>query len=185
MPPTAGQEYPNWENPIGGERIERPEQAQLAFVPNVPDGLGEPMRIVATAPGQAPLPDREISWTYLHAEYGVFVVIQHMVDRPPTELEYQQFAGQEPGCTQHPSGELECHSTRNTLLTLNNRVTALLSEGDTNASIAWLEPFQPVGENAAAVVQREFSSPAVEIRVIGLTLTGDEAVEIANGIEAG
>ena len=190
----------HWDEPIlNGIEIgtEDVSSAGLMFTPIVPEGLGDPVRIVVTPPDQiaeaVPI-HRQIAWIYDDLAIGRFVVMEALGEGKAIEREQADIADQEPGCRTFPATEededalgegagprIECHYGNNTLLTVRDGYEALLLEGQTRTALEWVEPLDP--EDAEAVKDL-FVSPALLMVVIGPAseVSGQEAISIAQKI---
>jgi hypothetical protein len=120
----------NWEQPvINAAPVGRPEDAgkHTDFQPAAPPRLGDPRRVLVTAPGSAAREDRVLSFEYQHPEYGRFLVLQSVNETNSAELAaIAARCTPESGCEGSTSMEV-----------LRNGQPALLIEGPTATSITW------------------------------------------------
>lgn len=172
-----------FEYPLGDARvIETVEQAKLAYVPNVPDRLGEALRIQADFrrfPGA-----REIAWAFLHPEYGRFIIQERLESRSGIENYIRHSAAQECGCRTTSGGGTACVYGEREQITLPGGITALVFAGDRNTSVEWVEPLRVLDEEAIRERRENIPDPGLLVSVVGPseTFTRDVAVAVAERI---
>jgi hypothetical protein len=193
---------PNWDAGAlpGSVPVAGVDAARLPFGPNVPDGLGTPVRVVASDPAEYSGVDRAIAWVFDHPTYGLFVIQERIVPRAAVEAEWDELVGEAPGCRSVPATPEvqegfgldegaaieECSYGNRSFVTLDNGVRAFVLEGNVTTSLQWLEPVKDADEAALLAYRAEVGNPALElavqVTVLGPVgeLTKDEALEIAN-----
>src|SRR6266508_6318453 len=175
-------EHLSWDQPIpGGVAVLRAEDAELAFQPDVPEGLGAPEAILATSQDHAAEADREIAWVFQHPTYSRFVIVERLVDESATEGEWADLASATPGCeTISEAGVVECHYGKRSIVTIRNTTSAFMLEGNATTAIHWLEGVD--AKNQAAFAR--YRDPAVEVVVLGPAsdFTAEEAIDVANAV---
>lgn len=180
-----------WDDPLAnGVEVQDVADADLMFVPDEPSHLGPPEKIVATKATDVNPALRAIAWVYRNPQYGRFVIIERITNRPGAEAEIREMAAETPGChsTPGPSGlgdAEECVYGERSLVTLENGATALVLRDVNTTNVRWILPLQLRSPEDEAVVEQldEYQDAALKIFVIAPGgSTFDDAVEVANGV---
>jgi hypothetical protein len=123
-------EPPNWEGLIGNGVASTEARAarEMQFDLLVPSLLGDPVRIVITAPESAPPKFRLTGFVYDNPSRGRFWVIERISEMTQTELESLASCDPATGC----EGSW-------TMVPLPRGIRGLLIEGPVATSVIWLE----------------------------------------------
>lgn len=188
-PDEEGQRPPEnyWEYPLGeAVSVSNPEQAGLVFVPDEPDQLPDPIRILVSEEHRGPAALREIAWVFNVPEYGRFVIFQRIAEESAVLDEMRELVSQMPGCQRSPApGEFgpgavteDCTFGNRSAVTVQERYQGLLLKGSTTTSLWWAEPLRPTDPDA---INRQFENPILLVKVIGPAEEIDEgdAAQIA------
>ena len=186
----------NFDRPIpGGVPITDPSEADLAFTPNAPNGLGEARGIFATAADRGPRAVHEIAWVLDSEAAGRFLLAERIVDQRAWVSETEQLAAEEPGCITVPPDEetesdfgegagprIECNYGRRSFVTLENGIRAFLLVGPDYTYIEWVESLRVTDPDSLRTSGFDPETAALKVTVVGPSadLSGQEAVEIVN-----
>ena len=77
----------DWSNPVpAGVDVTNPNSPELPFKPDVPDGLGQALRIQISPSGTSP-PSMEIAFAYQDAQHGPFAIFEYPASATATQAE--------------------------------------------------------------------------------------------------
>lgn len=198
-PPQAGgdQSDIDWTRPLeAGVPVEKASEARVAFLPEKPsDALGSPELILTTDPQYAQVAVRQIAWTYDHPKYGRFIVWERVTDEEAALAEWREMAAETPGCTTIPPDDqteqdfgvgagpaIHCVMGERSFVTLEDGREAFVLNGPEYVTLHWLQPLRQPNQGALDRYKNEFRNPALDIFVLGPTLTPEQAIEIANNV---
>lgn len=189
LPPTDQEAMPfdpaTWEDPIGYEAVEVKSESEgdLPFVPDVPDGLGEPTRIVVSAFADEPI-TRRIAWIYEDSELGTIILEEDIAFETQADLE--EPATNEPGCTviwneDFTGYEVDCHGAGFSLIALDTGTNALAIDGNAVSALQWIESLDTTDPDVLKG-QPEHAVLELQLFVEKDGLSPEELASIANSV---